>query len=108
MAQSGVYTPKSSNVKEIAFDGNLLFVVFNSGKVYRYSGVTERHFTEMTNARSAGKYLNQSIKPNFSAVEIDSAEYTQRTQNLNRLAGGVNVLKIFDFSKYQLKSAVGF
>lgn len=62
--------PKSSTVQEVEYDPFLkvLTVTFRSGYVYDYLGVEKIVFIELKNAPSAGKYINQKIRPNYEVM----------------------------------------
>ena len=56
----------SSNIKQLAWDDNELFVQFNSGKVYSYLDVFESTFEQLVSAKSVGSFFSTEIKPNFT------------------------------------------
>ncbi len=48
----------------------VLFVVFTSGRIYRYSAVPSDIFDGLLAAESAGKYFNRFILNEFEYVEV--------------------------------------
>lgn len=69
---------ESSNIESVGWlrqtfeseEPRMLFVKFKDGTVYAYTGVTRQRAVALTRAKSAGKYLNEQIKPNYKAVRI--------------------------------------
>jgi dUTP pyrophosphatase len=67
----------SSNVFFVGHDGKDLYAAMKGG-TYRYVAVPEACYTGIANAESAGKYLNEHVKPFHDAQrcdEIDLASY---------------------------------
>lgn len=62
----------SSNIKSARFNvkKGYLYIVFHSGKEYRYSDVTQKEFLRFTLAPSQGKFLNEFIKPTKKVREV--------------------------------------
>lgn len=56
---------ESSNIREIAWEDNTLYVTFHKSGTYTYKNVPGSVFIEMCNAESVGRFLNQVIKPNY-------------------------------------------
>ena len=54
----------SSAIAEIGYnaDAGDLYVTFNSGRRYVYSGVSPQRYRAFATAESKGKYLNSAIK----------------------------------------------
>ena len=61
---------QSSGISEAIYHphSQILEVCFHSGHVYRYSGVPDSVFHELSAAESAGKYYNSSIKGKFASM----------------------------------------
>jgi len=62
------YPVSSSDVASVGYDASTstLEVEFQSGGIYQYFGVPERHFLALTNGSgSVGKYLNAQIKGRY-------------------------------------------
>jgi hypothetical protein len=55
---------RSSQLKEIAHNDNVLYVKFKSGKTYSYSPVTKEKYEEFKDAESVGKYFHTNFKMN--------------------------------------------
>lgn len=62
----------SSNIRAIGYDSDsqILEVEFNSGAVYRYSGVPQWEQEGVMNADSKGQYLNANIKGRYPFVKL--------------------------------------
>jgi hypothetical protein len=62
----------SSNINSIGCDEatNTLEVEFNSGSIYRYSGVPEHEYEGLLNASSKGRYLNTHIKDRYTCIQV--------------------------------------
>ena len=52
----------SSNIAEIGYEDNTLYVRFNNGALYAYYNVPEIVYSSLMSAPSHGKYLAQHIK----------------------------------------------
>lgn len=63
----------SSNVQAIGYDGQDLYVEYNSG-TYRYVGVSAKLFEDLKNAESKGKFMNQYIKDSFKCERLREAK----------------------------------
>lgn len=61
----------SSSISSAEYDtvDNVLSVMFNSGKTYRYADVPKEIYQELIEARSAGKFFQAYIKPVYKVVE---------------------------------------
>jgi len=64
----------SSSLSSLGYDAHkhLLEVEFRNGGVYRYLEVPEEEFAALKEADSAGRYLNQEIKPFYSVIKVRS------------------------------------
>lgn len=65
---------KSTSIKSVGHDPatNTLEVEFSSGKVYRYANVPAEKHAELLAAESIGKHFGKSIRPNHTAVAVES------------------------------------
>ena len=52
----------SSNIDSIGYENETLFISFNSGGLYTYSGVPESVYRGLMSASSHGQYFHQNIK----------------------------------------------
>lgn len=54
---------ESSMICEVGYDAEaqMLEVVFNSGKIYRYTGVPPTAYTELLDSASKGQYMRECI-----------------------------------------------
>jgi hypothetical protein len=69
----------SSSLTSLGYDArkHLLEVEFRNGGVYRYMDVPEEEFDALRHADSAGRYLNQEIKPFYSVIKVRSRPRNQ-------------------------------
>lgn len=63
---------KSSIISEVRYndDAQRLYVQFNDGNVYGYSGVTLSRYVHFRDAVSAGSYFANRIKNNFIGARL--------------------------------------
>lgn len=52
----------SSNLDEVGYDGQDLYIRFHGGRLYRYFNVPESVYIELLNAPSKGQYHARHIK----------------------------------------------
>lgn len=66
--------PDSSNIKEVKYDDatKKLYVTFNAGGIYEYSGVPEETFEKFRDVESAGKYFHAAVKNNYAYKKVAS------------------------------------
>ena len=64
---------ESSNLKAVGYDpkNKVMGVMFSSGSVYFYLGVTERVWENFKGAESKGKFFGASIKPNYDFFQLE-------------------------------------
>lgn len=62
----------SSNLDSVAYDMDKqeLYVKFKNNSVYKYLKVPSTEYDNLLGAESAGKYLNQHIKPLYQVEKI--------------------------------------
>lgn len=62
----------SSDIFSVGYDANLsiLEIEFNSGGIYRYSGVSSVVHAGLMGASSHGTYFHQNIKDAYSCTKI--------------------------------------
>jgi hypothetical protein len=64
----------SSNIKEIAFENDKIYVTFHSGKTYSYDGKQE-DFDHFMEASSKGSYFNRVFRAApFEVVDLQKLE----------------------------------
>lgn len=61
----------SSNISSIGYENGILYVAFNNGALYSYSGVPEFEYLNLMSAFSHGKYLAAHIKGVYPYRRID-------------------------------------
>ena len=64
--------PDSSNIKEVHWENDKMYVTFNAGGIYEYTGVPKRLFEAFRTAPSAGKYFHATIKGHYPYAKISS------------------------------------
>lgn len=60
----------SSNIDSIGYENGTLYVRFNSGALYSYSGVPYSEYSNLMNASSHGKYFAAFIKDAYPYSRI--------------------------------------
>jgi len=62
----------SSNIDSIGYNAKneILRVKFLTGAIYDYLKVSLSEYTNLIGASSVGRYINESIKPNYGTVKI--------------------------------------
>ena len=61
--------PKSSWVKDITFNANILSVRTINGETYNYQGVEGAVYNEMVQAKSKGKFHNKNLRGKYTCVK---------------------------------------
>lgn len=67
----------SSNVELIGYDAGRLYVQFKHGGCYRYDYVPSSVYDDMLAAESTGSFINQVIKPQFTATKLGASPFAQ-------------------------------
>ncbi len=59
----------STNIEAVGYDepAQDLYVQFEGGRIYIYSGVSTYTYEDLLSAPSKGSYFNREIKPNYEA-----------------------------------------
>lgn len=60
----------SSNLSSVGYENGILYIEFNSGRLYSYNNVPESVYRELLNAGSHGKYFHAHIKNNYSYQKL--------------------------------------
>lgn len=60
----------SSNISSIGYENGTLYVAFNRGGLYSYSGVPESVYRELMSASSHGSYLASHVKGVYPYTRI--------------------------------------
>lgn len=68
-------TVTSSNIHQVGFDNEALFVAFKRGKTYRYEGVSRDTFDALAKAESPGKFFHQFIRDKYPAKAVEGDGY---------------------------------
>jgi hypothetical protein len=61
----------SSNIDEIGFRDNTLFIRFHSGVVYSYADCGYHIYDALKKAESAGKFFHRWIKGKFQCTRLE-------------------------------------
>lgn len=63
---------ESSNIAAVGYDdeSEILYVEFKSGFTYKYFNVPYYVYTELMDADSCGKYLNQYVKGTYEYEQL--------------------------------------
>lgn len=56
---------RSSDLSSVGYENGTLYIKFNSGGLYAYSGVPDSVFNDLMSAASHGKYFHENIKNNY-------------------------------------------
>lgn len=64
---------KSSSLKSIGHDGDILEVEFANGRVYRHSGFPRDQFDRMMQATSVGAHYNAFVRGQYPHTRIEDA-----------------------------------
>lgn len=60
----------SSDIDKIGYENNTLYILFNSGSLYKYIDVKFEVYNALLKATSKGKFFNQYIKNNYNYQRI--------------------------------------
>jgi hypothetical protein len=61
----------SSNIDEIGFEDNTLFIRFHSGVTYSYAECGYHYFDTLKKVESAGKFFHRWIKGKFQYTRLE-------------------------------------
>lgn len=64
--------PDSSNIKEIHWENDKMYITFLQGGIYQYDNVPKRLFEAFRTAPSAGKHFHANIKGHYPYTKISS------------------------------------
>ena len=72
MSEPEMHMVNSSNVEAVGYDAEngAIYVRFQGGGTYVYSGADQGTFDELLNADSVGSYFNRVIKPNYDCSKL--------------------------------------
>ena len=72
---------KSSNINEIAFGGNSIYINFKNGKTYSYEGATLDQYEDLKKAESVGKHFHSHIKSGgYECQEVLDTKFKQESK----------------------------
>tara|TARA_R110002012_G_scaffold319946_1_gene541897 strand:+ start:845 stop:1126 length:282 start_codon:yes stop_codon:yes gene_type:complete len=63
---------KSSLISNVSYDGaaKKMTVSMSKGQTYAFTGVPQNVVTELTTAKSQGKYFNQNVRGRFPTTKV--------------------------------------
>lgn len=61
----------STNIAALGHDGSVLFVRFHTGQTYKFEGVPQDTFRQLSTAPSIGSYFQRFIRPAFKGVKVN-------------------------------------
>ena len=61
---------ESSDLYSIGYENSTLYILFNSGGLYKYMNVDFVVYKELLNTTSKGKFFHQYIKNNYNYQKI--------------------------------------
>lgn len=61
----------SDNISAVGYENATLYIRFNRGQVYAYSGVPEQLFRKLLNAPSCGEFFSDHIKGAYQYKRIN-------------------------------------
>lgn len=76
---------ESSNIHSVGFDGGKIYVKFNNGGLYAYSGATVNDYEEFSKAESVGKHFHSHIK-SLEAEKLEDTELKLKGLDSNNLS----------------------
>jgi hypothetical protein len=76
----------STTMRSVGYDSaqEILEVVFTSGAVYQYLEVPAAVFDELMHAESKGRYFNQEIRDDYTALREPATGRGYRTRRVGR------------------------
>lgn len=76
----------STTMRSVGYDSTqqMLEVEFTSGAVYRYLEVPAAVFDELMKAESKGRYFNEEIRDDYTALRESTAGRSNRTRRVGR------------------------
>lgn len=60
----------SSDINSVGYEGGILYIRFNSGGLYQYSGVPEYVYRSLMAAPSHGRYFHSFVKGRYPHARI--------------------------------------
>lgn len=67
-----IQRPDSSNIKEVRWENNKMYITFVQGGIYEYENIPKRMFEAFRAEPSAGKYFHRAIKNKYTGRKIAS------------------------------------
>ncbi|MDB6112855.1 MAG: hypothetical protein JWR69_4605 [Pedosphaera sp.] len=63
---AGMISVRSSNLRAVGYDGELLVIEFHGGRVYEYYGVPSATHSGLMRASSHGTYFHRYIRDRYA------------------------------------------
>lgn len=67
-----IQRPDSSNIKEVRWENNKMYITFNQGGIYEYENIPHKLFEAFKTEPSAGKFFHRAIRNNYTGKKIAS------------------------------------
>lgn len=61
---------ESSNVKEVAWENNELYVIYNGDNCYKYENVPKEVYDKLLLSESKGKFMNSEVKNKYNYKKL--------------------------------------
>lgn len=65
----------SSNIAKAGYDGESLYLLFNSGIAYRYPGVSQSLYNALVSADSVGSFFHRAIRNVFQHERLEAHQF---------------------------------
>lgn len=60
----------SSDISSIGYESNTLYITFNRGGTYSYSGVPQSVYQGLMSAASKGSYFHEHVRNNYTPHKL--------------------------------------
>lgn len=65
----------SSNIAKAGYDGQHLYLLFNSGVAYKYPNVPQTIYTALISADSVGSFFHKAIRNVFQHEKLEAHQF---------------------------------
>lgn len=66
---------ESSNIAKVGYDGESLYLLFNSGIAYRYQNVPQTIYNALISAESVGSFFHKAIRNVFRHEKLEVHQF---------------------------------
>ena len=70
---------RSSNIDEVAYNGDSLYVSYKAGNTYKYTSVPREVYNNLLESDSKGRFINSNIKEKYKYMKIDKQTLLEST-----------------------------